>query len=73
MYLSFAKYYIRYSLLNCLNKSCLCITDKLFTHSLKGMSNYAKYALIQYCFLLGQIDIYVYLSDCIPFPYLLIL
>ena len=44
-------------------------TDKLFTPSLKGLSNYAKkYVLTWYFFLFSQKDISVCLSDCIPFP-----
>ena len=39
---SFAKRCIRYSLPNLINQSPTCITDKLFTHSLKGLSNYAN-------------------------------
>ena len=40
-----------------------------FTHSLKGLANYAKYhALSEYFFLFGQINIYDCLSDCKPFP-----
>ena len=46
---SFAKRCIRYSLPNLINQSPSCITDKLFTHSLKGLSNYAKHhALTKY-------------------------
>ena len=45
----FAKRCIRYSLPNFINQSPSCITDKLFTHSLKGLSNYAKHhALTKY-------------------------
>ena len=39
---SFAKRCIRNSLPNLINQSPTCITDKLFTHSLKGLSHYAK-------------------------------
>ena len=46
---SFAKRCIRYNLPNLINQSPSCRTDKLFTHSLKGLSNYAKHhALIKY-------------------------
>ena len=45
----FAKRCIRYSLPNLTNQSPSCITDKFFTHSLKGLSNYAKHhALTKY-------------------------
>ena len=48
----------------------MCITDKLFTHSLKGLSKYAKYhALTQYFPVWSNI----YLSDCIPSSPLLML
>ena len=33
---SFAKHFIRYSLPNLINQSPICITGKLFIHSLKG-------------------------------------
>ena len=46
---SFAKRCIRYSLPNLINQSPTCITDKLLTHSLQGLSNYAKHhALTKY-------------------------
>ena len=46
---SFAKRYIRYSLPNLINQSPTCITDKLLTHSLQGLSHYAKHhALTKY-------------------------
>ena len=40
---SFAKRCIRYSLPNLTNQSPTCITDKLLTHSLQGLSHYAKH------------------------------
>ena len=47
--LSFAKRCIRYSLPNLINQSPTCITDKLLTHSLQGLSHYAKHhALTKY-------------------------
>ena len=46
---SFAKRCIRYSLPNLINQSPTCITDKLLTHSLQGLSHYAKHhALTKY-------------------------
>ena len=46
---SFAKRCIRYSLPNLINQSPTCITDTLFTNSLKGLSHYAKHhALTKY-------------------------
>ena len=46
---SFAKRCIRYSFTNLINQSPTCITDKLFTHILKGLSHYAKHhALSKY-------------------------
>ena len=47
---SLAKRSIRYSLPNLINQSPTCIiTDKLFTHSLKGLTHYAKHhALSKY-------------------------
>ena len=68
-YLSFVKRCIRYSLSNCINLSLICITDNLFTHSFKALSNYVRYhALSQYVFLFGQIDIPVCLFVYIHSP-----
>ena len=46
---SFAKRCIRYSLPNLINESPTCITDKLFTHSLKSLSHYAKHHALTKC------------------------
>ena len=74
MYLSLVKRSIRYSLSNCINLSLICITDKLFTHGFKALSNNVKYqALSQYFFLFGQINISVCLFDCILSPPSLVL
>ena len=40
---SFAKRCIRYSLPNLINQLPTCITAKLLTHSLQGLSHYAKH------------------------------
>ena len=61
--LSFAKRCIKHSLPNLIDQSPSCITDKLFTHSLKGLSNYAKhhaltkYSNIMQCFELLHLQI----------------
>ena len=43
---SFAKKCIRYNLINLLNRTRVCYSEKIYTHSLNGFSNYIKKDII---------------------------